>query len=145
MNPAWLGAALSGAALIVATAITLNVAVDSPRSLMTPTDYERTKRSIRDDAQAAYDGCRNLEAGERGLCQSEARAGERIRKADLDASYLGTVNAASEARIVRVKARYEMARARCSETRGADRIACLRQAGLEKAKAADEGKAAASS
>ena len=46
------------------------------------------------------------------ICRAEARAEERVKKADLQARYLGTVAAAGDARLARTKAAYDVAKIR---------------------------------
>lgn len=143
MNPAAISSIVAAASLAGAAALAIYSSASSPRSLMTTTDYEQSRRSIDAEAQVALDRCHGLDGRDRGVCRAQVEAGERIRKADLEADYLGTVNAAAEARLVRAKARYEVARASCTGSRGLDRIACLRNAEREKSKAADEARLAA--
>jgi hypothetical protein len=143
MKRTTLFATLAGALLVSATAFGISAAVDSPRSLMSPTDYSAAKRVIETQAHAAISKCRDQEGQARDLCKAEARADERVRKADLEAQYRGTVAAAADARLARVKAQYEVAKTRCSDQRGEDKLSCLRAARADKAKAAEAAKLAA--
>ncbi|HEX4781127.1 MAG TPA: hypothetical protein VH301_10260 [Usitatibacter sp.] len=135
-------ATLVAALLVSATAWGISAAVDSPRSLMAPSDYNAAKSVIESDARAASARCRAEEGQARDLCKAEAGADERIRKADLEARYRGTVGAATDARIARVKARYEVAKAKCSADHGSDRLSCIRNARVEKAREISEAKVA---
>ena len=51
--------------------------------------------------------------------------------------------ASDDARLERAKARYDIARASCSDQRGENKLACLKAARAEKAKALAEAKHAA--
>ena len=144
MNRSSLYAVLAGACLVGAAALSISAMVEAPRSLMAPVDYEQAKRSIESQARLALGRCRGLESLERNICQAQARADERVGKAELEAAYRGTVTAASQAKVVRAKARFDVARARCSESHGGERIACVRSARSEKDKASAEAKVAAS-
>lgn len=136
-------AALIGAFLVSAAAMAISAAVDSPRSLMSPVDYAEAKRAIDADARLAYAKCRDSENETRDVCRAEARAEERVRKAELEARYRGTVGAAADAKLARAKAKYDVARVKCAAEQGEDRIACLRAARTEKARALTEAKLAA--
>ena len=136
-------AALVGAFLVSAAAMGISAAVDSPRSLMSPVDYAEAKRTIESDGRLAYARCREDDTQVRDVCRAEARADERVHKAELEARYRGTVAAAADAKLVRAKARYDVARVRCATEHGEDRLACLRSARAEKAKALTEAKLAA--
>ena len=84
----------------------------------------------------------HLEGQPRDVCKAEARADELVRKADLEAQYRGTVMAATDARLARAKASFEVAKARCGTERGEDKLSCLRSARAEKAKALEAAKLA---
>jgi hypothetical protein len=142
MKRTTLVATIAGAILVSATALGISAAVDSPRSLMSPVDYGAAKKGIEGEAHAALAKCRGLEDQARDLCKAEAKAGERIRKADLEAQYRGTVAAAADAKLARAKAQYEIARAKCGDQHGEDRISCMRTARAEKAKALGNAKLA---
>ena len=135
-------ATLAGALLVSATAFGISAAVDSPRSLMSPSDYLVAKKSIESEGHMAASKCRDLEGQARDVCKAQARADERVRKADLEAQYRGTVMAATEARLARAKASYEVAKARCGSERGEDKLSCMRSARAEKAKALEAAKLA---
>ena len=136
-------AVLVGALIVSAGAVGLSAAVDSPRSLMDRNEYQQAKKSIEADARLNLSKCRDVEGATREICRAEARADERIRKAELEATYRGTVAAADDARLERAKARYDIARAKCADHRAEDKLSCLKAARTEKAKALAEAKHAA--
>lgn len=142
MKKTTLIATLAGALLVSATAFGISAAVDSPRSLMSPSDYSVAKKAIESDVHATISKCRDQDARARDICKAEARADEMIRKADLEAKYRGTVAAAADARLARAKAQYEVARTRCADERSEDRLSCLRAARSDKAKALEAAKLA---
>jgi hypothetical protein len=144
MKRTTLVATLAGALLVSATAFGISAAVDSPRSLMSPTDYSVMKKSIESDTRLALGKCRDQESQGRDVCKAEARADERVKKADLEAQYRGTVAAAADARLARAKASYDIAKARCGDQRGEDKLSCLRSARSEKAKALEAAQKLAS-
>ena len=135
---------LLGAMLLSAAAWGISAAVDTPPSLMARSDYDAAKSAIESDSRQALGKCRDLDGQARDVCRAQARADERIRKADLDARYRGTTAAAAQARVTRAKALFDVAKARCSNEHGSDRLACMRAAQEEKAKALSDAKLAAS-
>ncbi|HUQ28508.1 MAG TPA: hypothetical protein VM051_07935 [Usitatibacter sp.] len=135
MKRTTLVATLAGALLVSATAFGISAAVDSPRSLMSPADYSLAKKAIESDTRVLLAKCRDQDGQLRDVCKAEARADERVRKADLEAQYRGTVASAADARLARAKASYEVAKARCGDHRGEDKLSCLRSARTEKARA----------
>jgi hypothetical protein len=135
MKRTTLYASIIGALVLSAAAFGISAAVDSPRSLMSPVDYSASRKGIEADAQTTIAKCANLEDRGRDICKAEARASERIRKADLEADYRGTVAAAADARLARAKAQYDVARVKCGGEHGDGKLSCLRSARAEKAKA----------
>ena len=109
-------------------AIGIGAAVDTPRTLMSPVDYKVAKQAIEAEVRSTLARCRGVHGVEREVCKAEIRAAERVKKADLGARYYGTVMAADEAREARVKALYEVAKARCGSRSGEARVDCLRAA-----------------
>lgn len=109
-------------------ALGIGAAVDMPRTLMSPQDYQDLKRGIEASTRAALGACRSLEGMARETCKAQARGDERVKKAQLQARYQGTVQAAAEIQVARVRAQYDVARARCSAQSGDERLQCLRAA-----------------
>jgi hypothetical protein len=116
------------AAALSMAALGIGAAVDSPRTLMSPSDYMAGKRAIEAEIRLALARCREVPASQRDICKAEARGEERVRKAELSARYHGTVSSLDEVRLARAKALYDVARARCGGRLGEERIDCLRAA-----------------
>ena len=142
MKRTTLFATLAAALLLSATAYGISAVVDSPRTLMSPDDYAVAKKAIETEARGAISRCRGEDPAIREVCKVEARADESVRKADLEASYRGTAAAAADARFVRAKAKYEVARARCAGEPREDKLSCLRTARDEKTRALAAAKVA---
>jgi hypothetical protein len=128
-------ASLAGALLFSAAAFGLSLAVDTPRTLMARPDYASARQAIESDVRAAIGRCRLVDVRERDVCKAQARAEARVRRADLDVRYRGTVAAANEAQLARAKAQFEVARARCDAAAGNARAECLSAARAEKSRA----------
>jgi hypothetical protein len=135
-------ASVLGALMFSAAAFGISAAVDSPRTLMSRGDYAVARKAIEGEARIALARCRAAEGGTRDICKAEARAGERVRKADLDARYHGTVSAAADAKLAHAKAHYDVAKAKCGGIPGDGKVECLQSARAEKAKALADAKLA---
>ncbi|MGZ5037476.1 MAG: hypothetical protein ACXWG1_00910 [Usitatibacter sp.] len=142
MKRTTLFATVIGALMVSATAFGISAAVDSPRSLMSPVDYGAAKKAIESDAHQALSKCRDLDGRDKDICKAEARANERIRMADLEADYRGTVAAATDAKLVRVKSQFEVAKAKCASEHGEAKLSCLRTARSDKDRALAQAKVA---
>ena len=142
MKRTTLHATIIGALALSATAFGISAAVGSPRTLMSPGDYSSARSAIEAGLRGALVKCGDLEGHANDLCKTEARAGQRIRMADLEADYRGTVAAAADAKLARAKARYDVAKVKCVAEHGDGKFACLRSARFDKEKALSEGKLA---
>ena len=128
MNRSALVATLAGTLFFGAAAFGLDAAMDNTRSLMSRPDHDRALASIERTTRAALAQCRDASEAARELCRVRARAEDRIARADLEARYLGTVEAESNARVVRARARFEVARSECFAPATTDRAHCLSEA-----------------
>lgn len=131
-----------GAFLFSAAAFGIGSQMDSPPSLMSRSDYAVARQAIESEARQALGACRSVESAARDLCKARARADERVKQADLRARYLGTVAAADEAKVARVRAEHDLARAQCGSASGAERGECLTAARALKARAIAEARPA---
>ena len=131
------------ATLLSVAALGIGAAVDTPRTLMSPSDHAVGNRAIEAETRLALARCREAAASERDVCKAQARGEERIRKAELNARYHGTVMALDDVRFARAKAHYDVAKARCGTRLGEERIDCLRAAREDRNKTLAEAKLAA--
>lgn len=109
-------------------AMGISAAVDSPRSLMSKDDYRGALHGIQAQTRMALAECRIADVVARDICKAQARADERVRKAELQARYYGTVTAAQDVQVARIKARFDVARAQCGALPSGERLQCLRTA-----------------
>jgi hypothetical protein len=134
---------LTGALFFSAAAFGISSAVDMPRTLMSRADYGVAKQAVVTESRVALSRCRDLEGSAKDVCKAEVRADERVKRAELDARYHGTVAAASDLNVARARARYDVAKAKCgAEVSGEQRSQCMQVARSDKAKAAADAKLA---
>ncbi len=123
------------AVFLSVAALGIGAAVDTPRTLMSRADYSQARKAIESETRTVFATCRNESGAARDVCKAEARAAESMRLADLSARYHGTVAAAEDSRLARVKARFELAKARCGSQSGEARAECLRSAREDRGRA----------
>lgn len=116
-------------------ALGIGAAVDTPRTLMSPADHDLGRRAIEAEARGVYAKCRSESGAARDLCKAEARADKQLKLADLSARYHGTVAAAEDARQARVRAKFDLAKARCGTQPGEARAVCLQSAREDRGRA----------
>jgi hypothetical protein len=131
MKRASLVFASSFAVILSLAALGIRASMDMPSTLMSPAVYEGLKREIEAEARLALGHCRDASGHEREICRAEARAEERVKKAELHARYHGTVSAQQEISATRARSGYELATVRCSAHPGEARHDCLRAARAE--------------
>jgi hypothetical protein len=121
----------------------IGASFDSPRSLMTRQDYAQARQALESESRAAFARCRTLEARERALCRAAARGDDRVHKAELEARYRGTVEAAADLRVARARAAFDVARVDCNERTAEEKNSCLSAARAERSRALAAALAAA--
>jgi hypothetical protein len=119
---------LAFAGILSLAALGIGAAVDMPATLMSRADYQDARQEIEGQMRRAIGQCRPLQGTARTLCKAQVRADERVRVADLQARYHGTVAAAEDARTARARAAYDLAKARCADRGDEARLECLRGA-----------------
>jgi hypothetical protein len=128
MNRIALVATLAGTLFFGAAALGIDAAMDHPRTLMSRPDHDRALADIERTTRTAIGQCRTIVESARELCRTRAHAEDRIARAELDARYFGTVEADTNAKLVRARARFEVARSECFAGANADRARCMSDA-----------------
>lgn len=120
-------------------------AVDSgPRAtLMSERDYNAARKEIERDTQAAANACKALRGYEQQVCTTELAADRTARFADLEARYLGTVDAKLVARLAHINGRFEVDTVRCEAFTGEAKGTCIQIAQDVRKTHADEARRAA--
>ena len=113
----------------------------TPDRTMSKADYKAEKDRIEADYKAANDKCKSLTGNAKDVCHKEAKADEKIRKADLEAKYKGTPQAAYDAQVAKAKARLDIAQEKCEDMKGKEKSACKKQAKADETKALADAKA----
>jgi hypothetical protein len=144
--PSSRGAARGALAALVFTSVTAALigAADFPRSFMSREDYAIARRTIESETRLALAACRSQQGRAKEVCRAEARGEERIRRAELEALYAGTVAAEARVEQARLKTHYEIARARCTDLFAGERSACLHHAREERSRALAEARPSSS-
>jgi hypothetical protein len=134
--------AVAGACLFSAAAFGIGAAMTSPATLMSPGDYAHERGLLDRATDAAQARCRGFKEGALAICRAEVDAGDRTRRAELDARYYGTVEAAATARLVAARAQFDVARVKCTVRPAEEKAACLTAARMAEAKAVAAAKLA---
>lgn len=143
MKKTFLLLASLGAALLAGGSLVY--AVDgSPRAtLMSERDYEAARKEIERETQAAAKACNALRGYEQQVCTTEQAADRSARFADLEARYLGTVDAKLVARMAHINGQFEVETIRCEAFTGEAKGTCIQIAQDVRKTHADEARRAA--
>jgi hypothetical protein len=119
------------AAVAGACAILVGVSAQAAESLSPRADYLSVQEQIESGYRAAREKCNELNGNARDLCMVEAKAKQRIEKAEAEARVKGTPRARYDASVIRAEAEYQMAKERCAEQTRESKDAketCIREA-----------------
>jgi hypothetical protein len=100
----------------------------------------------KDRIEAAYKqdkkACDSMSGNAKDVCVEQAKAKEKIAKADAEASYKGTEDARHDARIARAEANYAVAKEKCDDLSGNQKDVCVKEAKAAEVKAKADAKVA---
>lgn len=128
-------------ALAAAAAFSLSATVLAEEQ-MDHAAVKAEKERIEAQYKADKARCHELSGNGKDVCIAQAKATERIAKADLEAKAKGTPKARYEAQVVRAEAEYDIAKEKCDDLAGNQKNVCEKEAKAIEAKAKAEAKAA---
>ena len=103
-------------------------------------------KAEKDKIEAAYKAdkaaCKGMSGNAKDVCVEEAKAKEKIAKADNEAAYKGTEKAQYDARVARAEANYAVAKEKCDDRTGNDKDVCVKEAKAAEVKAKADAKVA---
>jgi hypothetical protein len=109
---------------------------------MTKDAYKAAKNTIEETAKAEKKACDVMKDNAKDVCQSEAKAKEKIAKAELDAQNKPGPKADEKVRLMKAEGAYEIAKEKCEDQKGKEMAACKKDAKLAHDKAKAEAKMA---
>jgi len=104
---------------------------------MAPEAYKSAKDKIEATAKADKKACDTMKENAKDICQAEAKAKEKIAKAELDAQRRPDAKADEKVRMMKAEGAYEVAKEKCEDQKGTAMASCKKdaQATYDKAKA----------
>ena len=98
-------------------------------------DYKAARKSIDADYKSARAGCDTMTANAKDVCLAEARGKERIAKAELAPRNKPGERASYNVSVAKAQADYAIAKEKCDDRAGNDRVACVKEARTAQARA----------
>ena len=122
--------------LLMALAVTAAMAAVTPGyAAMTKDSYKSTTKQIDATFKADKEQCKSLKANAKDICMAEAKAKQKIAKADAEADYKNTDKARAAARKTRADAEYDVAKEKCDDLAGNAKDVCMKEAKVQRDKA----------
>jgi hypothetical protein len=93
----------------------------------------------KDRIEAAYkherEACDSMTGNAKDVCVEQAKANQKIAKAENEAAYKDTEDARHDARVARAEANYEVAKEKCDDLSGNRKDVCVKEAKAAEVKA----------
>lgn len=113
---------------LIALAITLTLSTAAMAQGMSKENYKIGQDKISVDYKSAKVACDALSGNPKDICVAQAKGGEKIAKAELEASYKPSAKSRNEIRVAKAKANYAVAREQCDEMTGNTKDVCVKEA-----------------
>ena len=95
---------------------------------MSKESYKSTTKQIDATFKTDKEECKALKGNAKDICMEEAKAKQKIAKADAEAEYKGTAKARIAARNARADAEYAVAKEKCDDLAGNAKDVCVKEA-----------------
>lgn len=122
----------------VAATVLLLSAVQS--ATISKADYQAGKTRISADYKADKAACSSLAANARDVCVEEAKAKEKVARAELEYSFTGKSKDRNKVLVAKAESTYAVAKEKCADKAGNDKDVCVKEAKAVEAKALADAK-----
>jgi len=123
--------------LIVAAMLALQIA---HAATMPNADYKAGKTRISADYKADKAACASLAANAKDICVEEAKAKEKVARAELEYSYTGKPWDQNKMLVAKAESAYSVAKEKCDDMKGNEKDVCVKQAKAVEVKALADAK-----
>jgi hypothetical protein len=125
------------ASLVVAITLALPVAY---AATMTKADYDAGKTRIGTDYKSDKAACAALAGNTKDICVEEAKAKEKIARADLEYGHTGKSADWTKVQVAKAEAAYSVAKEKCDDMAGNVKDVCVKEAKAVEIKALADAK-----
>lgn len=112
----------------VAAAALLALALPAHAANMTRTDYTASKSRISDTYKTEKKACDSQSANAKDICVEEAKAREKVARAELEFGYTGTAKDQTKVAVAKAESAYAVAKEKCDDQSGNDKDVCVKAA-----------------
>ncbi len=107
---------------------------------MTKADYKGSKTRISADFKADKAACASLAANAKDICIEEAKAKEKVARAELEYAYTGKSGDRNKLLVAKAESAYAVAKEKCDDKAGNDKDVCVKEAKAVRVKALADAK-----
>ncbi len=125
------------AALLAASLLALPAAY---AATLTKADYTAGKARISADYKSDKAACASLAANAKDICMQEAKAKERVARAELEYGYTGKAADGNKVLVAKAESSYAVAKEKCDDMAGNAKDVCVTQAKAVETKALADAK-----
>jgi len=108
---------------------------------MEHSEYSAGKSRINETYKADKDGCKSLSGNGKDVCMEQAKAKEKVAKAELEHDYTGKESDWVKVLKTRAETTYDVAKERCDDLAGNNKDVCVKEAKAAKETALADAKA----
>ena len=125
------------ASLVAAALLALPLA---HAAAMTKAEYQASKTRISADYKAGKAACAALAANAKDVCIQEAKAKEKVARAELEYGYTGKAADQTKVRVAKAESAYAVAKEKCDDQAGNAKDVCVKEAKAIEVKALADAK-----
>jgi hypothetical protein len=108
---------------------------------MSKADYKAAKTRISADYKNDKAACAPLAANAKDICIEEAKAKEKVARAELEYSYTGKDKDQTKLLVAKAESTYAVAKEKCDDKKGNDKDVCVKEAKATEVAALADAKA----
>jgi len=123
--------------LILSTLLMIPIA---QAATMNKADYRSSKDRISADYKGDKAACAPLKANAKDICVEEAKAKEKVARAELEFSYTGKTGDGNKVQVAKAEAAYAVAKEKCDDQKGNAKDVCVKEAKAVEVKALADAK-----
>ncbi len=112
----------------------------SQATAMTKDEYKASKSRISADYKSAKASCAPMAGNAKDICVEEAKAKEKVAKAELEHGYTGKAKDQNKILVAKADSTYKVAKERCDDRSGNDKDVCVKEAKATQTKSLADAK-----
>lgn len=126
--------------LSLSLVLMLGVGAAAQAATIAKSEYEARKSRISADYKVDKRACSSFSGNAKDVCIEEAKAKEKVARAELEVAYTGKASDSNKLLIAKAEAAYDVAKEKCDDLSGNAKDVCVEEAKAVKTKALADAK-----